>query len=127
MDSTRLCAFTSARLVKRPRRFRPIMKQDFTVAAAGRSPDASHARFAFFHPQAKRVCLAGSFNDWNPTATPMAPAGRGWWLRELWLPPGQYEYLLVVDGQWMVDPQAKSTSLRIKMDNSGEANSGNEI
>jgi len=28
----------------------------------------------------------------------------GRWMRELWLPPGQYEYLFVVDGEWTFDP-----------------------
>lgn len=31
----------------------------------------------------------------------------GGWLKELVLPPGRYEYRLVVDGQWTDDPSAK--------------------
>jgi 1,4-alpha-glucan branching enzyme len=60
----------------------------------------------FVHPQARRVCVAGSFNDWRPAVTPMIPMGRGWWVKGLALPPGRYEYRLVVDGQWLPDPNA---------------------
>ena len=67
---------------------------------SGRSP----IRFEFVHSTAKRVCVGGSFNGWNPAATPLAPWGRGRWLRELWLPPGRHEYLFVVDGEF--DPRA---------------------
>ena len=60
----------------------------------------------FVHPHARHVAVAGSFNDWRPAATPMVPMGRGWWVKGLVLPPGRYEYRLLVDGQWMPDPNA---------------------
>jgi 1,4-alpha-glucan branching enzyme len=56
---------------------------------------------------AREVCVAGSFNDWQPTSTPLIGLGDGRWLKELALPPGRYEYRLVVDGQWTDDPSAK--------------------
>ena len=63
----------------------------------------------FQHPKASAVCIAGSFNDWHPSATPMIPADEGKWAKELALPPGRYEYRFVVDGQWVDDPAAKET------------------
>ena len=60
----------------------------------------------FVHPRARSVSIAGSFNDWRPTATPMIAMGRGWWVKGLVLPPGRYQYRLVVDGQSMPDPNA---------------------
>jgi hypothetical protein len=39
----------------------------------------------------------------------MHPLGDGRWLKETVLPAGTYEYLLVVDGQWIADPLAKET------------------
>ncbi len=36
----------------------------------------------------------------------MIPCENGSWRKDLILPPGTYEYRLVVDGQWMPDPQA---------------------
>lgn len=64
-------------------------------------------RLEFASTQACEVCVAGSFNDWQPAATPMIALGNGRWLKELALPPGRYEYRLVVDGQWIDDPLAK--------------------
>lgn len=60
----------------------------------------------FLHGAAKEVYVAGTFNDWHPTATPMAALGDGRWAKELALPPGRYEYRFVVDGEWVDDPTA---------------------
>jgi 1,4-alpha-glucan branching enzyme len=57
-------------------------------------------------PGAQHVCVAGSFNDWKPEQTPLAPAGDGRWVGALEVRPGRYEYLFVVDGQWLPDPNA---------------------
>lgn len=57
-------------------------------------------------PTAAAVCVAGTFNDWRPEATSMVALGEGRWVKELVLPPGRYEYLLVVDGEWKCDPAA---------------------
>ena len=69
-------------------------------------PERRRVRFEFIHPTAKRVCVAGDFNGWNPTATPLRSLGDGRWLRELWLPLRSHEYLLLVDGEWKFDPKA---------------------
>jgi 1,4-alpha-glucan branching enzyme len=65
--------------------------------------------FEFNYPAAESVSIAGTFNDWKPNATPMIALGQGRWAKDLALPPGDYEYCLVVDGQWMPDPQATET------------------
>ena len=51
-------------------------------------------------PDAKKVCLAGSFNGWDPGATPMRRNEYGVWVVTLQLAPGRYEYRFVVDGEW---------------------------
>lgn len=71
-----------------------------------RSALSAPVRFEFHHPTARRIFVVGSFNDWNPSATPLANLGDGRWLRLLWLPPGQHEYLFVADGVWCFDPGA---------------------
>jgi 1,4-alpha-glucan branching enzyme len=54
---------------------------------------------------AKHVLIAGDFNNWSPMSTPMQTNGRpGSWVTKLPLPRGRYRYRLVVDGQWMTDP-----------------------
>jgi 1,4-alpha-glucan branching enzyme len=67
-------------------------------------------RIEFTHPTAGEVAIAGTFNDWRPQATQMVALGDGRWLKELALPPGFYEYRLVVDGAWMADPRAPETA-----------------
>ncbi|MFO1501792.1 MAG: glycogen-binding domain-containing protein [Verrucomicrobiota bacterium] len=65
-------------------------------------------RLELYAPQARQVFVAGSFNGWEPTETALYSAEPGTWVRELELPPGKYEYLFLVDGQWLLDPKAKS-------------------
>jgi 1,4-alpha-glucan branching enzyme len=77
--------------------------------AKNAGPPLMPVAFAFTHPTATTVCIAGTFNDWHAEAKPMHPLGGGRWLKETVLPPGTYEYRLVVDGQWMPDPLAKET------------------
>ena len=72
-------------------------------------PKKSHShsvRIEFHHEQAQAVFIAGTFNDWNPNTTPMIAMGEGRWVKELALPPGRYEYRIIVDGQWTSDPAA---------------------
>jgi len=55
-----------------------------------------------------RVSVAGSFNAWNPAATPMERMGDGAWRISLDLPDGRHLYKFVVDGatgrEWLADP-----------------------
>ena len=64
-------------------------------------------RLGLAQPEAKAVCVAGSFNGWRPAVSPMIHLGNGHWAKVLSLPPGRYEYRFVVDGQWVDDPAAK--------------------
>jgi 1,4-alpha-glucan branching enzyme len=64
-------------------------------------------RLEVYQPHAIDVCVAGSFNDWQPQATPLVPLGNGKWAKELTLPYGRYEYRFIVDGAWITDPNAK--------------------
>ena len=69
--------------------------------------DLVPVHFEFTHPTATTVCVAGSFNHWQPTAKTLHPGGGGRWSKETALAPGTYEYCLVVDGHWIPDPLAK--------------------
>jgi 1,4-alpha-glucan branching enzyme len=60
-------------------------------------------------PTAKQVFVAGSFNNWQPEQTPLVPAGDGRWAGDLKVGPGRHEYLFVVDGRWLPDPNAKES------------------
>jgi hypothetical protein len=54
-------------------------------------------------PDARSVYLAGTFNDWNPRATPMMRKGNEWTVA-LPLKPMGYSYKFIVDGSWKLDP-----------------------
>jgi hypothetical protein len=63
--------------------------------------------FEFTDGQARKVCIAGTFNDWHPEATEMISLGDGKWRKDLLLTAGEYEYRLVVDGRWITDPACR--------------------
>lgn len=64
-------------------------------------------RLSLHCPEAHTVCLAGSFNDWQPDH--LQSDAEGGWSIELTLPPGDYEYLFVVDERWLPDPAGAAT------------------
>jgi hypothetical protein len=53
---------------------------------------------------AKKVALAGNFNDWEPEQLLMKKTADGWELPYA-LGPGNYQYKFIVDGEWMTDPR----------------------
>jgi len=57
---------------------------------------------------AKRVLIAGDFNNWMPESTPMVKnTTPGKWTMSLPLRPGRYRYRFMVDGEWVTDPNNK--------------------
>jgi len=66
---------------------------------------AKTAEFKLFAPQAKRVSLAGSFNNWDPKVTSAKKDSKGNWSVKVSLKPGRYEYKFLVDGNWVNDPR----------------------
>lgn len=77
------------------------------VKAAPAQPGVAKVALKLLKPGAKAVHVAGSFNDWKPEQTPLVQISSGQWAGELRLKPGRHEYLFVVDGQWVPDPNAK--------------------
>ena len=69
-------------------------------------PKAKSVCFSLLSSEAHAVQVAGTFNNWNPLATPLTRQGANQWRAELQLAPGMHEYQFVVDGRWMPDPQA---------------------
>lgn len=78
--------------------------------AADRTDDRQVVRFVFIAPSASSVAIAGDFNDWSLTATPMHRASEGGaWSVAIPLRPGRYSYSFIVDGrEWKADPLAPS-------------------
>ena len=64
-------------------------------AEAGNNPDLAPVQLA----------IAGDFNNWNPSQTPMTrDENLGVWRACVNVPPGRYRYRLVKNGQWVQDP-----------------------
>lgn len=59
--------------------------------------------------EAQSIAVAGDFNGWNTNTNQLEdPDGDGIWTGKMYLKPGRYEYMLVVDdGKWVTDPNAK--------------------
>jgi hypothetical protein len=78
------------------------------ATTASALPESLLVRFVLYAPGAKQVGLAGTFNQWNQSATPLLRAGKdGIWTVTLTLPAGQHQYGFVVDGRrWVTDPAA---------------------
>jgi hypothetical protein len=68
------------------------------------STDAALAVFSCRPEHAESVYVAGTFNGWNPKATPMKRDSKGDWTASLPLPSGRYEYKFVIDGDWCCEP-----------------------
>ena len=66
---------------------------------------AKPTEFKFYAPQAKRVSLAGSFNNWNTKVLSAKKDSKGNWAAKVNLKPGRYEYKFFVDGSWLNDPR----------------------
>jgi hypothetical protein len=60
--------------------------------------------FAAKFDNARKVLIAGDFNNWSPMSTPMITNNGADWRTSLPLPPGRYRYRFVVDGKWLTDP-----------------------
>jgi len=61
--------------------------------------------FRFYAPDAKRVFLAGTFNNWAPDALQMQRDENGIFSVKIKLHPGTYQYKFVIEGTtWKEDP-----------------------
>jgi len=49
---------------------------------------------------AKEVVLTGDFTQWAKDKVRLSPASGGEWTAQLELAPGEYQYRLIVDGEW---------------------------
>ena len=67
---------------------------------------AKTMEFKLYAPAAKRVSLAGNFNNWNTRRLSAKKDSKGNWLVKFNLKPGTYEYKFFVDGSWINDPNS---------------------
>ena len=81
----------------------PVAKTSSDVLAPARYAEP----FTFLDSSATSVAVVGSFNGWDSTKNVLTKSTDGVWKTSVMLPPGRYEYQLVVDGKWIADPNAQ--------------------
>jgi hypothetical protein len=91
-----------------PDRRRPAAGAVPALEQSTAATEARPVRLRLAAPASSRVAVVGDFNDWDPAATPLRPAGDGGtWIVELRLKPGRYHYTFLIDGRrWARDPSS---------------------
>jgi 1,4-alpha-glucan branching enzyme len=83
----------------------------------GATPWSGGTTFRVWAPNAEQVYVAGSFNNWSKTNTPLASEGYGYWSIDV---PGAktgdtYKYVLINGSSeiWRIDPYARDVTSSI--------------
>ncbi|MBL8037964.1 MAG: isoamylase early set domain-containing protein [Nitrospira sp.] len=98
-----LLSMRTERIVEVPVAMAPTQ----TIAAGMKQEPTVFVRLVLLQPGARSVSVAGDFNGWNPTHTPLERSDGGMWTATIPLKPGRYQYMFVIDGkQWIADPLA---------------------
>jgi 5'-AMP-activated protein kinase regulatory beta subunit len=85
-----------------------IKKGVETMSTADRK-DKRRVNFLISAAPGSQVFVAGTFNNWNPTANPMRdPLGKGHFKTEVVLPLGRHEYKFVINDVWKTDPACQN-------------------
>ena len=71
--------------------------------------NGTQVTFRYKNSSASSVYLAGSFNNWSTSATKLTKGSNGLFSVTLDLSVGVHEYKLIVDGEWMHDPNNLAT------------------
>jgi 1,4-alpha-glucan branching enzyme len=100
---------TMIKIKRKAKKAAPTTEAGRTEAPKTAAPKANRVSLELIKPEAKNVFVAGSFNEWKPEKAPLVRVGDGRWAGDLAVKPGRHEYLFVVDGQWLPDPNAKES------------------
>ena len=67
-------------------------------------PTKQKVTFSYTNSDAQSVLLAGDFTGWQQAPLELKKSTGDVLKKTVSLPPGRYEYRLLVDGQWQDDP-----------------------
>jgi 1,4-alpha-glucan branching enzyme len=96
-------------IIDPPNDLKQDRNNDDVPACRAPDPQLVPVHFEFKDPKATTVCLAGTFNHWQPDSKTLDSSGVGHWWKDTALEPGAYEYCFVVDGNWIPDPLVRET------------------
>jgi 1,4-alpha-glucan branching enzyme len=68
------------------------MKKMPSMLSKKAKPKTKKTQFQLDAPEARRVALAGTFNEWDINTLPMKKDSKGTWRTSVALPPGRHEY-----------------------------------
>ena len=84
------------------------MARKIVIAAAKKVAETKkEVLLEYSAPQANKVSVAGTFNNWDANSLSAKKDRKGNWMVKVALPQGKYEYKFVVDGSWLTDPHSK--------------------
>lgn len=85
--------------------FKSVFEVKKGVNLGGVMIEGNKVVFKYLKSDANSVAVAGSFNQWNTKANPLKKDDNGFWILELELIPGTYQYKYVINGNdWLIDP-----------------------
>ncbi|MEW5906369.1 MAG: hypothetical protein AB1734_06270 [Elusimicrobiota bacterium] len=93
----------------RPSAMPPMRKS--AAKALNPQPELRFAKFSLKAKDASEVRLVGDFNKWDPAALKLVKKD-GNWETIVPLPPGEYRYAFIVDGDQSADPSNPETAER---------------
>jgi hypothetical protein len=73
-------------------------------------PELKFVKFLIKAPKAKSVRIAADFNKWDPEELPLVKTTKESWETIVPLPCGKYNYLVEIDGRFILDPANPSTA-----------------
>ncbi len=87
------------------------VKQLTKSISSSLSGTLQEVEFSITAPGAKKVFLAGQFNEWNTQSIPLKKSKDGTWKVKLKLPRGRCEYKYFMDGNWVQNTSGTETVL----------------
>ena len=93
--------------VKKAEAAKPAVKAPVAKPAVKKAtPKTQRVVFSVRAEVGSKVFVAGSFNNWDPTAKEMVDKNSdGNYTATLSLAPGAHQYKFVIDGTWCADPE----------------------
>jgi 1,4-alpha-glucan branching enzyme len=86
---------------------RPAKPAKPEPAKAPARPAGRPVTFSVRADGAREVVVTGDFTGWAKDRVKLTKNGNGEWHGTLQLAPGEYQYRLLVDGEWRDDPKAQ--------------------